>query len=65
MLAKITFQGYEKQDFNFKDQSTLLIEFTLPIADTEKIQNITDAIESAYEYGNPISWTIQIDHEYI
>jgi hypothetical protein len=65
MLAKITFQGYEKQDFNFKDQSTLLIEFTLPIADTEKIQKITDAIESAYEYGSPISWTIQIDHEYI
>lgn len=65
MLANITFKAYEKQDFNYKDNNTLLLEFTLPIADTDKIDTITNAIESAYEFGNPISWTISIDHEYI
>jgi hypothetical protein len=66
MLANITFKAY---DLNYKDnkknEDNLLLEFTLPFADTDKIDTITNAIESAYEFSNPISWTISIDHEYI
>jgi len=65
MLANITFKAY---DLNYKDnkknKDNLLLEFTLPFADTDKIDKITDAIELAYEF-DPISWTIEIDHEYI
>lgn len=66
MLANITFKAY---DLNYKDnkknKDNLLFEFTLPFADTDKIDKITNAIELAYEFGNPISWTIDINHEYI
>jgi hypothetical protein len=66
MLANITFKAY---DLNYKDnkknKDNLLFEFALPFADTDKIDKITNAIESAYEFSNPISWTIEIDHEYI
>jgi len=66
MLANITFKAYELQNLSIKsDDVSLLLEFTLPFADTDKIDAITNAIELAYEYGNPISWTITIDHEYI
>lgn len=65
MIANITFKAYEKQDFNYKDESALIVEFTLPVCDTDKIDKICNAIESAYEFGNPISWSINIDHEYI
>jgi len=66
MLANITFKAY---DLNYKDnkknEDNLLLEFTLPLADTDKLDTITNAIESAYEFSNPISWAISIDHEYI
>jgi hypothetical protein len=66
MLANITFKAY---DLNYKDnkknKDNLLFEFTLPFSDTDKIDTITNAIESAYQFSNPISWTIDIDHEYI
>jgi hypothetical protein len=66
MLANITFKAY---DLNYKDnkknKDNLWFEFTLPFADTDKIDTITNAIESAYQFGNPISWTIEINHEYI
>ena len=50
---------------NKKNEDNLLLEFTLPLADTDKLDTITNAIESAYEFSNPISWAISIDHEYI
>jgi len=66
MLANITFKAYELHNpIITKDNESLLLEFTLPFADTDKIDTITNAIESAYEFSNPISWTIEIDHEYI
>lgn len=66
MLANITFKAYELYNTSIKkDNESLLLEFSLPFADTDKIDMITNAIESAYEFSNPISWTIDIDHEYI
>lgn len=66
MLANITFKAYELHNPSIKkDNESLLFEFTMPCADTDKIDKITDAIDSSYEYSNPISWTIEIDHEYI
>jgi hypothetical protein len=66
MLANITFKAY---DLNYRDnkknEDNLLLEFTLPFADTDKIDKITNAIELAYEFSNPISWSVTIDHEYI
>jgi len=65
MLANITFKAYELHNPSIKkDNESLLFEFTMPCADTDKIDKITDAIELAYEF-DPISWTIEIDHEYI
>jgi len=64
MLANITFKAYEYNRLTKKHNESLLFEFTLPFADTDKIDKITDAIELAYEF-DPISWTIEIDHEYI
>ena len=66
MLANITFKAYDlNYRDNKKDEDNLLLEFTLPFADTDKIDKITNAIELAYEFSNPISWSVTIDHEYI
>jgi hypothetical protein len=66
MLANITFKAYELHNPSIKkDNESLLFEFTLPFADTDKIDRITNAIELAYDISNPIAWTINIDHEYI
>ena len=65
MLANITFKAYEYNRLTKKLNESLLFEFTLPFADTDKIDRITNAITLAYDLANPISWTIEIDHEYI
>ena len=65
MLANITFKAYEYNRLTKKHNESLLFEFTLPFSDTDKIDTITNAIESAYQFSNPISWNIEIDHEYI
>ncbi len=65
MLANITFKAYEYNRLTKKHNESLLFEFTLPFADTDRIDRITNAIELAYDIANPLSWTIEIDHEYI
>ena len=65
MLANITFKAYESTSNNTnKEDLTPITEFTLTFADTDKIDKVCQAIESAYEY-DCISWTINIDHNYI
>jgi hypothetical protein len=65
MLANITFKAYESKPYDTnKDTLKPVTEFTLLFADTDKIDKVCQAIESAYEY-DCISWTINIDHNYI
>lgn len=65
MLANITFKAYESTPNNTnKENLTPITEFTLTFADTDKIDKVCNAIESAYEY-DCISWSINIDHNYI
>jgi hypothetical protein len=65
MLANITFKAYESTPNNTnKENLTPITEFTLTFADTDKIDKVCQAIESAYEY-DCISWSISIDHNYI
>lgn len=65
MLANITFKAYESTPNNTnKENLTPITEFTLTFADTDKIDKVCQAIESAYEY-DCISWSINIDHNYI
>lgn len=65
MLSNINFKAYQSLPNNTaKNEDNLLTEFTLQFADTNKIDKITQAIESAYEY-DCISWSISIDHDYI
>lgn len=62
MLANITFKAYESPN---KELTSLLTEFTLEFVDTDSINTITEAIEKAYEYSCPVSWSIDVDHTYI
>lgn len=65
MLANITFKAYESTPNNTnKENLTPITEFILTFADTDKIDKVCQAIESAYEY-DCISWSISIDHNYI
>lgn len=65
MLANITFKAYEsKPHYTNKKDLTPIVDFTLTFADTDKIDKICHAIESSLEY-DCLSWTINIDHDYI
>jgi hypothetical protein len=61
MHANVKFKGYEWNDRTNKP----LINFELYAIDINKIDLICESIQKAYEFGNPISWSIEIDHEYI
>jgi hypothetical protein len=67
MISNVTFKGYESVRTTTKEDKLQppLVNIYLEAIDSEKIDIICEAIQKAYEFGYPISWSINIEHEYM
>jgi hypothetical protein len=61
MLANTIMQGYTNKDKEGRPCFELRLDFIA----TEHIDDIIEAIDKANQYGDPIHWSININHEYI
>ena len=61
MLSNVNMKGWTDPKKDGEPNFSLNLNYI----DTEELDTIIEAIDKANQFGDPIHWTIVIDHEYI